>query len=810
MYEDGNSEPLKFNNGQLNVKELLSNNVTIGLTLTRQASTKAYTLNIQRDDTNNPTPGADPTATKLEVIYEVTISGTLTQVSVPLEYDTDNNKWKNINKLPAGVSYVRVRFTEYPAAQGGNHVSVYNDTPTLIPLGSYVSQDLTGETTAFNYDIYQSGVTTPNRYVLEITKEEPTSIANSAVEYDKNYVYSGKPYMSDTQAGRPRYDTLSTGTQTITYYLPSDLATPIAGDGMALEAPINAGDYVMVIDVAAAEQSASASITQTGTSKKVEGEVIWSNLEIEYDGTSKSPSAKFLDITGSDKTLALTDTSTQTNAGKYTGSLKATARIDTQNSGNDSLGNDVATNYILKNDSISSDWEITPKKVDLPELVETTFEYLDTIVFKATSGDIYEMDAFGVITKWTKPDQTIGDTTELDFKILPDIDKNPDVFYEIDGVTIKSKYTNHKFTIQLKDKTNMMWSNKTPTDADKSDDVTGDGYKYSIVAKDLSDKTKYEIIVEYEDPQLYDGKPKTPVTKVSYKDLSTNVVTDLVIYAESNPDFPPVTTNINDAQCIVTYEDNVNVTRANSANPDDPSAAEYAQIIVDGFHFYTFNNKDYTFQIKRDKPNLITLKDDSTYEFMQATFDGDNAHISENHIGMPRTLANQPDIFLGHMVEGTSVESALSQFESSDSIRVYDQNGNVVSPSDYPDKTIGTNWKLELYESKSEAEAVNNPNIQPIDSIKVLLFGDLNGDGDLGIHDSAKMVEILSGNDTSKESPDTILYWFAACVNKESFLNTEDQEYVLSVGINSAATLTGYLGGTERFNERYTTKNTDN
>lgn len=801
---------LNVDNSVMNSHTLPTKETSFDLLLTRYTgSTKDYKVVLTKADPTDPSPSDDPTATKLVVIYEANIGGVLTQVTVPLTYDKANKKWDNkSNPIPSDVNYVKVKFSQYSAGSGSNAASVYTaatgaSPATEIYWDTFTSQNLTGKTTLFEYDVYQTGVTTPNRYQLEINKKDDASTSNPNLEYDKNYVYNGQPYMSTSATGRPRYNTLSTGTQTIKYYLPTDLDTPIAGDGMALTAPINAGDYVFIITVAADSTYAQASVTQTFTIKKLEVDVLWDDLSQEYDGTVKSPKAKFVDISGNDVPLGLTATSSQTNVGKYnsTNNLQAEAKIDLTISGSDAV-----TNYSLKTSSCKSDWEIVHKKVTLPELKTKTFEYLDKIIFEATSGDVYEMDDFGTITKWTKPDGSTGDTTKLDFKIIPSVDKNPDMFYEIDGVTVKSQ-TTHAFTIQLKDKANMMWANKLSTDADKSNDVTGNDYSYVIEPKDLSDTSKYEIIVTFDDPQIYDGKAKEPVTKVSYKDLATNVVTDLVIYTETDTGIPGAAplTNINTASCIVTYKDNINVTRANSTDPTDTSIPEKAQIYVDGFHFYKFSNDDFKFEIKKEKPSMFTLKSDATYEFMQATFDGNDAHISEDHIGMGRALPNLPDIFLGHVVEETPLDVALAQLDNpTDCIRVYDPDGNYIDPSDYQNFYLGTNFKLELYDSKAEAENITSTTITPIDTISVLLFGDMDGDGMISVADQGIMNKILAGDDYLSD-PKSLLYWFAACVNKNDFLDTSAQESILSVSVASSGILTKHLGNDISINDDYKT-----
>ena len=817
---------------------------TVDLLLTRGAtsSTKPYKLVIKKGEPSNPHPNdPDPTAVQLEVIYDVLVGGSLSQVTVPLLYDKTNKKWYNdpATPIPSSVGYVKVKFEQYPSSVGGNNVEIYrnivdsNGSPTVnkINLSTFTQQDLdlSTTTTTFNYDIYKVGDATPGKYKLEITKDVDTTTPN--LDYEKNYVYNGKPYMSDTSVyplGRPRYNTISTGTQTIKYYLPTDLSTPIAGDGEALSAPIDAGDYVLVIDVAADGTYPQATITQTFTIKKKEVNVEWDKLSQVYDGNLLVPTAK---ITLIDNTkVALAVSGSQTNVGEYNAanSMQAVASIDAAIS-----GADVKLNYQLTSSTYKSDWEITRKKIVLPELDEDTFEYLDKIVFKAKTGDIYEMDQFGNITSWTKPNGSQGTVTELDFKIIPSTDSNPDDFFDIiDGTSTTpttvstTQYVDptgtttyplkHEFKVVLKDKDNTMWSNiaDSDTDANKTKDVP---YTYHITAKDLSDPTKYEIIVTYDDPQTHTGKAIEPVTKVEYKDLSTGAVKEIIIYkSTASPVGGSPTTNITTAGCIVSYKDNVNVTRPYSNDPTDTSIPAEAQIIIDGYHFFKFNDTNNGFGIKASKPTTLVLKDDSTYEFMQATFDTsvNMAYISEDHIGFERKTAKQADVFLGHILEETPLQDALKEFENDiECLRVLDNNGNIVEPTRY-DEFIGTNFTIELYDTKEDALDYADTTLVPLDSIKVLIFGDLNGDGFIDGGDGARMVELIADESNSTVYGDDKLYWFAACVGK-IYATPDATDHTVEVVVDggAASIMIEHLATSSnpdglRINEIYDTKTT--
>ena len=561
--------------------------------------------------------------------------------------------------------------------------------------------------------------------------DETGSEKNKEINYDGNIYYNGLPYMDGTNPTVKAYDT-SDWTQTVKYYLADSNGNPI---GQALPgAPINAGNYVMIIHIEDADSATSThdpfDVSQTFSILPKEVEIIWENTSFVYDGNSHAPNAYYVDVNGVNQPLVIPTGVAQINAGD---------NYPAQTSITD-------PNYKVKNNTDYITWKIKKAPVVEPSIAkDLVFEFGDEIIIKDIYGNIYTINSDGTFTVVDSNGDPIDVTAEVAlYKLTLDTDLNSDRVYG----------TSHVLTVSLLDPSNYEWS--------VSLDTLDLEFQYVINPKKL---TKDDLVVNYTENHVYnEGNPIEPIVTVEFDN------NQLVLF----------TTNGNPYDYKVSYSNNINIT---------VGLLEKAHIIISGDQNYDFyDNIDnvyyltYDFNILAEKPKLLVLKSDAKVEFIEATYDSTTQEMNINETSSTNLTStvvrddvdspNFKDIYLGHLYQENTIDDVINQFDNDrDCIKVLDYNGIEVFESDWASKVMGTGWTIELY--------TDNTYTVKADKIETIMYGDIDGDGYLSGSDAQIIINILLGL-SPKSLDDYGIYIFAMHTLDDSYVSGANAQVIIN------------------------------
>lgn len=338
-------------------------------------------------------------------------------------------------------------------------------------------------------------------------------------------------------------------------------------------------------------------------------------------------------------------------------------------------------------------FEITKKVLDLPVFPpDQEFETGDDINIKDEEGNEYVVDEDGNVTEIIHPDGSVTENPDLDFDIV-----------------IKPNEDGTGGTAEI-----------VPKDPENTT-VPGDKVEvdYIIKPKPVTDPKK-ELRIELEGYMfLYTGEPITPEVKVWYLEITTNELGEeevneiLLVYGEDY---------------LLEYSDNIDPTNAAKvrvyANEDELEKPRYLFDVIEYF------------QIVEDIPKILTLKVDSVMQFvtMAADYDANTRTFEVDE----RTVANQENMYLGHLAQGATIQMYLDMIANDlENIRVYDQNGYLVDESEYETKALGTNWSIALEDDYGNE----------LDRAYCILFGDCDGNGQVNANDSQALLNHFNNPD---------------------------------------------------------------
>lgn len=302
-------------------------------------------------------------------------------------------------------------------------------------------------------------------------------ILDPNTNFDNHYTYCGNPYPT------PSYTTVSSGVQTVTYYLASDLDTSLSG------APINAGQYVFVIHIASDGEYAAVDIKQSFNIYAKEETVTWENTVVRYTGADQISKAYYTDISGNRQDCKVE--SPEANVGKYTVTATTTD-----------------TNYKITNPT--GDFEILKAQI-VEIIIDPNLEFIfgESIVVKDVAGNIYILDNEGNVTEIQDgTGSVINPAPELGYKII--IDDNMDA-------------GEHTFTVQLNDPTRYEWTTKGD-----SNDIE---VAYTILPLAFPNPD-FALSYEYQYQWLYTSEAIKPDVVINVMDSSGNLVATLVFSSD--------------------------------------------------------------------------------------------------------------------------------------------------------------------------------------------------------------------------------------------------------------------------------------
>ena len=611
-------------------------------------------------------------------------------------------------------------------------------TKTTTPI----ERKYRGETTVY-FQIEADNYTTEydNRKII-ITGISTTVDMDTELIYDDSKVYDTFAYMYnvDESLAHPRIVTESTGNQVITYYKKSDpnhaIVTMtydkdgkyVSGDKALI--PTNADDYQFAIIVEADGEYEKITLEKRVSFKitKLMKSVTWSNLTQTYTGQPLTPTATYKNYAGN--TIELKVTEPQVNASKF-GYQVSAAAYDTDL--------DTKTNYTLSN--TSSTFTIKPIEVEEMNLMTgRKFQYRETIqksrpVYKYEEGVLVKDEQGNPIIEKIEIDEyTFGDEiTILDVqgnKYITDASGNitqvlaPDDS-DITGTFDEFVYTitilgdgqasrlhtgsDLQFVVALKDTTNYIWK--------VAQNTTNLITKYEIDPFNIDNtEDNYEVLVTVPSVVLATGSEVKPTVTAQLMTKSGTLLRDL-----TSDEF------------TVTYSNNIN-----------PGKNALATVTGQGNFAFTSAHK---FEIREEAPERFELVSTATAKFVKYTKTmtefGESFEIETQGSTMdnPETEIGQEDVFLGRIHQSQTLTDILKQFVRYDTepelFRVWDKDGNKISTDMYDLTPASTGIQIRVYSKATDADD------KYADYVRLLLYGDMNGDGDIDVTDYVIMKNVL-------------------------------------------------------------------
>lgn len=571
-------------------------------------------------------------------------------------------------------------------------------------------------------------------YILNIGDSDDLGpiLPSGDIVYIAEYTFDGNPYMGSFN---PYHQGYTLDDQEIYYYAIDDTtcSTPITK-------PTYVGAYQFVIKLkatAAYDEKYLDPITFNIIRREVE--VSWTNLEFVYDNNPHKPKATFTDVNGTVVNLIVS--SERIPVGIH----QAIASINS--SSVDANGKKYIDNYTLTN--YEEEFEITPKEVSEPLIKEDIIiEYGDDLVVVTIDGTKYSMDDQGNIVEILYSDGTpyVPAPGSWPYRIFVDADVNAN------GVSNSLTNANgkHTITVELVDKDNTIWEV-----SQTNDDLI---FEYDIIPQTINPDT-HELVVTLIDDyyQIHTGSAIEPKVKVELKNKEDG--TSIELSDDS----------LNEIE--ITYENNINIGEAKIIVTSLGHTSKHQTTTDAEGNTYTVYLGNYNFQVEtkfeivEKKPDVITLKSDATIGFIEITTNA-SGEATFGFDPITEKQTKQQNIYLGQLYQNTSITGILNQIaNSSYNIKVYDANGNVISPKLYGNYYFGTGYRIELYEEAvydADGNDISTASSKLIDSIDAVLFGDVTCDGMIDNMDIAIFANMLKDLDSYRANMDTT--WFSAYV----------------------------------------------
>lgn len=527
------------------------------------------------------------------------------------------------------------------------------------------------------------------------------------LEYVKNYVYNGQPYNPT-----PVYHSPSTGVQKIDYYLAENYP---AGDPLA-SVPVNAGNYVMVINVDSDTQYAAFKVVQSFGIYAAAADVVWGDLEFDFGvklSSNLSPiaptlariqigdiTAQYRDINNSLKNadVSLEGIVDENNLAKP-GTYNLTA------STNDS-------NYFLKNKTATL--TIGKQMIIEPTIRTDLFvEYLSELRIYDTSGNEYIIDEEGEIIKIIYASGHVEENPNLLYKIILDSDKNAD------GV-VKDV---HSLSIELNAIDSMGYAIDQCYQWETRKNTEPIIINYEIIPIEFP-HSEYTLSYSYQYTWIWDSTLETiePPLKIEVlKPDGTKITLKLGTFGDSKHLYD---------YYIESYENNTGV-------PVDGTLSKI-NIVANNNYIFEVTKE---FQILASEPDVLILKNDATIQFITADYDDSTEEIViiEDDTVPTRTFDSKAtyNYYLGHLYHETLVSDIVNQFANEISlIRVYDSSGELIASEEYATTYFGTGCKVELINGSGDI----------IDEITAILYGDVDGNGFINYSDLDWILRLLQNN----------------------------------------------------------------
>lgn len=353
-------------------------------------------------------------------------------------------------------------------------------------------------------------------------------------------------------------------------------------------------------------------------------------------------------------------------------------------------------NYIISNDKCQ--YEIVKKVIEIPKFPpDQEIDYGDDVVIKDEDGNSYVVDEDGNVIDIITPDGEHNYNPDLDWGIdITGPDENGDYEWEI-----------------------------VPKDPDNTEVPETEG-TITVNPKELDPEK--DLRFEYLYEHIYTGQPIEPELRVFY------VYT--VINEDTNEEETLEEELFINVDFVVTYANNIDIT-------------DKAEIFVTtesedlGKVRYKFEKTLY-FKIVAEESKILDIRDDAMMKFifMQSDYILDTRTFEV----VERTEAYQEDVFFGYIAQYVFIIEYLNMLANPlERVKVFDNEGELVSEEEYETRYIGTGWSFVLYDSQGFE----------VDKAYVLLFGDADGDGEITIYDSENITQYLAGN---MELDDIYLY----------------------------------------------------
>ena len=601
---------------------------------------------------------------------------------------------------------------------------------------------------------------------------------SSNFQYEHPYQYTGTPYPTPEYINCP-----SDGTQEVVFYdysyyetvmntkFTQDTYLTYEAEHLSHKlsgAPVDVGNYVFVLKINKSGRYDDMAFIQVFTIDKKDVEVVWEDLSLEYTGFKLNPLASYQQVEADGGAFIMASLSLnafQTLVGIYDNVIASTDD----------------TNYNLLNNVET--FEITKMIVERPLIREDlSFEYHSPIVISDTSDNVFTFNDDGRIIQITNSDGKVvyKYEYELDSKNKPIYD-TAIAYKSTDGETFEKTsafpYTvtidsdknvgKHQIVVSL-DKiqtiegydTNYMWDTKS------SDDLI---FTYEITTWKFPNANN-QLKFVYNDTHFYTGEEIKPELTVSVVDSTTQ---EELYQLELNKDYE------------VSYANNISVTKKDSK----------AEIIVSFIGNFESEDNTLYFNILATEPTLLTIKEGKKVQFINAQYTDSGVTIYEDDTAIERTEDNKDDgFYLGHMVEMISVSDFLDYFANDKNKLLvfgkdieYLKKENALTESDYS-SNVGTGFTVVLYTDETHDIIA--------DHIQVIIYGDIDGNGNINANDSLEALKMgggstiaksaATGSTTSSVKIVDDVYYFAGMTVRTGkfFVNANDSLMILQNGTN--------------------------
>lgn len=324
-----------------------------------------------------------------------------------------------------------------------------------------------------------------------------------------------------------------------------------------------------------------------------------------------------------------------------------------------------------------------------------------------------------------------------------------------------------------------------------------EGQGNDVYYKNGETQEKVSIIYTYDNELVYNGKSQIPTFKLINSTDTNNLITlientDYEIVLESGAD----TVNVGSNEIVVTInfkgsysgsefktyrilaytlsednvDDNGNVIVNNNTLVENKdytkslvSTSTISLEVTTTYKYTGINNYtgDFTVLISEavEEISYFKFKDSSSYKFSNLKT-GSKLVLEE----VEHTTGNkgETNLYLDGITLNTKISDILNALENSSAetrtIKVYSSKDSEISKAFYTFTTITTNTRYDLIDSKGEV----------LDSFRIIIRGDVNGDGKINSSDVSGIKEVIKGGSVSE------IYYIASDTNIDGKLTIKD------------------------------------